>query len=53
MLLVAIDTQHLDSHKRLSWKESCLEINVKNVPTLAGCNLATHPGLVQTGESVC
>ena len=28
---------------RLSLKESCLEIDAKNVPTLAGCHLATHP----------
>ena len=28
---------------RLSLKESCLEIHVKKVPTLAGCHLATHP----------
>ena len=28
---------------RLSLKESCLEINVKDVPLFAGCNLATHP----------
>ena len=28
---------------RLSLKESCLKINVKNVPTLAGCHLATYP----------
>ena len=28
---------------RLSMKESCLTINVKDVPTLAGCHLATHP----------
>ena len=28
---------------RLSLKESCLKINVQNVPTLAGCHLATHP----------
>ena len=28
---------------RLSSKESCLKINVKNGPTFAGCHLATHP----------
>ena len=28
---------------RLSLKESCLKVNVKNVPTFAGCHLATHP----------
>ena len=28
---------------RLSLKESCLKINVKNVPTFVGCHLATHP----------
>ena len=28
---------------RLSLKESCLKINVKDVPTLAGCHLAIHP----------
>ena len=26
----------------LSLKESCLKINVKNVPTPAGCHLASH-----------
>ena len=28
---------------RLSLKESCLKINVKDVPTFAGCRVATHP----------
>ena len=28
---------------RLSLQESCLKINVKNVPYLAGCHLATNP----------
>ena len=28
---------------RMSLNERCLEIDVKNVPTLAGCYLATHP----------
>ena len=36
-------THNITSHTiRLSLKESCLKINVKNVPTLAGCHLATH-----------
>ena len=40
---------------RLSSKERCLKINVKNVPTLSGCHLATHPnlGVVEAGESLC
>ena len=40
---------------RLFLKKSCLKINVKKIPTSAGCHLATHPnpGLVETGESVC
>ena len=28
---------------RLSLKESCLKINVKDLQTFAGCQLATHP----------
>ena len=40
---------------RLSLKESCLKINVTNVPTLAGCHFATHPESRSCGskESVC
>ena len=29
--------------RRLSLKESCLEMNVKHVPTFAGCQVAPHP----------
>ena len=44
LLLVVIDTHNITIHTmRLSLKVCCLEINVTNVPTLAGCHLATHP----------
>ena len=44
LLLVAIDTHNITIHTiRRSLKESCLKINVKNVPILAVCHLATHP----------
>ena len=37
-------THNITAHTiRLSLKESCLKINVKDVPTFAGCHLATHP----------
>ena len=41
---MAIDTHTITTHIiRLSVKEGCLKINVKNVRTFTGCHLATHP----------
>ena len=37
-------THNITTHTiRLSLKESCFKINVKDVPTLAGSRVATHP----------
>ena len=36
---------------RLSLKESCLKIHVKNVPSLTGCHLATYPKSRSCGGS--
>ena len=37
-------THNITTHTmRLSLKEGCLKINVKNVSTFAGCHSATHP----------
>ena len=35
---------------RLSLSENCLKINVKDVPTLAVCHLATHPKSTSCGS---
>ena len=44
LLQVVIDTKNITVHTiRLSLKESCLKINVKDLPTFAGCQFATHP----------
>ena len=44
LLLVAIDSHNITVHIiRLFLKKSCLKINVKKIPTFAGCHLATHP----------
>ena len=49
LLLVAIDTQHRGSHHKTT-SDGCLKINVKNVPTSAGCPLATHPKSGSSGS---
>ena len=54
LLLVAIDSRHHHSHHNIVL-EGCFEINVEQIPTLAGViwQLIRNPGLVEAGESVC
>ena len=42
LLLVAIDTRHHDSHHKTVLEGRLFGINVKKIPTFAGCHLATH-----------
>ena len=55
LLLMAIGAQHHGSHHKIVLQKSCFEINVKKIPSFAGCHLTAHsnPDLVEAGESVC
>ena len=54
LLLMAIGAQHHGSHHKIVLQKSCFEINVKKIPSFAGCHLTAHsnPDLVEAGESV-